>query len=160
MSGGPATVAIVGSGVLARAHARVVVAHPDLRLVAVVDQDEASGVALIDRIVRRFEGERAPLFADLESAIAAVDIDVIAVAEVAPVTDAADLAVTMGKVVVGGNPGSVARESGRWFAFDDALAAARTGTGDAAFADHLRQYESLLGSIGRGPLALTTGANA
>ena len=158
MTVAPATVAIVGSGALARAHARVVVAHPDLRLVAIVDQNEASGLALIEKIVRRFEGERAPLFADLDSALAAADVDVLAIAEATPVS--ADAAVAAGKVVLGGNPGPEAGKSGRWFAFDDALSVDRTGTGDAAFADHLRQYESLLGSIGRGPLALTTGANA
>lgn len=158
MTHGPATVAILGAGKLARTHARVVVAHPDLRLVAIVDPDPGAGAALVEWIVQRFEGERALFFADLDSALAALDIDIIVIGEVADRSVAA-AALAAGKVVVGGtHPGAGGR--GRWFAFDDASTAAQQGMVDAAFADHLRQYESILGSIGRGPVAAQAGAGA
>ncbi|WP_411721338.1 Gfo/Idh/MocA family oxidoreductase [Mycetocola sp.] len=155
----PATVAILGAGKLARTHARVVVAHPDLRLVAIVDPDAASGAALVESIVNRFEGERALLFADLDSALAALDIDIVAIGEVAD-SSVADAALAAGKVVVGGDPDPGGSEHGRWFAFDDAASAGRQGMVDAAFADHLRQYENVLSSIGRGPAAAMAGADA
>jgi hypothetical protein len=159
MTPGPATVAILGAGKLARTHARVVVAHPDLRLVAIVHPDAASGAALVERIVHRFEGERALLFADLDSALGALDIDIVAIGEVTD-SSAAGAALAAGKVVVGGDPYPGTDGPGRWFAFDDASSAARQGMVDAAFADHLRQYENVLGSIGRGPLAVQTDAGA
>jgi hypothetical protein len=159
MTPGPATVAILGAGKLARTHARVVVAHPDLRLVAIVDPDAASGAALIERIVHRFEGERALLFADLDSALTALDIDIVAIGEIED-SSAAGVAVAAGKTVVGGNRDSGAIGPGRWFPFDDASSADGRGTVDAAFTDHVRQYESVLGSIGRGPSAAMAGADA
>lgn len=149
MTAGPASVAILGTGELARAHARVAVAHPDLRLVAIVDPDAASGSALIERIVRRFEGERAAHYVDLAAALAAIDVDIVAIGEHTD-SSVAGTAVAAGRIVIGGNP---VTESGpgQWFPFDDARSAAGTPNADAAFAEHLRQYEVVLSCIGRGP---------
>jgi UDP-N-acetyl-2-amino-2-deoxyglucuronate dehydrogenase len=159
MTPAPATVAILGAGELARTHARVVVAHPDLHLVAIVDPDAEAGAALIARIVHRFEGERALLFADLDSALTALDIDIVAIGEVAD-SSIAGAALNAGKTVVGGEPNPGAIGPGRWFPFDNASSAERHGAVDAAFADHLRQYENVLSSIGRGPNAAMAGADA
>ncbi|MET4638944.1 Gfo/Idh/MocA family oxidoreductase [Mycetocola sp. 2940] len=158
MTPGPATVAILGAGTLARTHARVVVAHPDLRLVAIVDPDAASGAAMIERIVHRFEGERALLFADLDSALAALAIDIVAIGEIED-SSAAGQAVAAGKTVVGGNRDPGDSGPGRWFPFDDASSRDRQGSVDAAFSDHVRQYENVLSSMGRGPLAASSGAD-
>lgn len=150
MTRGPASVAILGTGELARAHARVAVAHPDLRLVAIVDPDAASGSALIERIVRRFEGERAELYPDLDAVLAAIDVDIVAVGDVDDTT-VAGAAVAAGRTVIGGEPVAGSSGPGQWFPFDDARSAAGSPNADAAFTEHLRQYETVLSSIGRGP---------
>jgi hypothetical protein len=144
MTGGPATVAIFGSGELARMHARVVVAHPDLRLVSIIERDSESGEALIETVVHRFEGERALLYADSDTALASEQIDIVANPGDASVADAL---IAAGRIVIGGNPGASARASGRWFPFGDGLPAHLQGSLDAAFADHLRQYERVLGCV-------------
>lgn len=154
MSGAPAKVAIVGTGAIARAHARVAVAHPDLSLVALVGADEREGVALAGEIVQRFEGDRPRRFPDLSAALGATVIDIVALVD--GTSHVADLAREAGVAVVGGPEPIGDQGSGRWFPFD----AGRCGTGDddAAFADHLRQYEGILGRIGFGPLADRAGA--
>ena len=155
MSGAPAQVAIVGSGELARAHARVAVAHPDLRLVAVVDQDRASATVLAQDIVNRLEGERPALFADLVSALAAVDVDIIAVGRTGRVEATA---IETGKPVIGGDEPSSNAE--RWFEFAPGIGPLNVTDDDAAFASHLRQYERVLGLVGFGPDTVRVGAGS
>ena len=156
MSGSPALVAIVGSGELARAHARVAVAHPDLRLVALIG-DERSGQALADDVVNRFEGERPRLFPDLAAALDATAIHIVAIGVLDDASSTATAAVGAGAAVVGGRalPDG---ETATWFPFDAGRSDGRNAD-DAAFADHLRQYEGILGRIGFGPLADRAGAH-
>jgi hypothetical protein len=146
MSGGPARVAVIGSGDLARAHARVAVAHPDLRLVALVSADQRAAMALAEMVVLRLEGERPAVFPDLERTLASVDVDIVAVGE-AEISAAEALG--LGKPVVGGV--APADGTGPWFSFESGPYAGTDG--DAAFASHLRQYESVLGRLGFGPSA-------
>jgi hypothetical protein len=157
MSVGPARVAIVGSGELSQSHARVVVAHPDLRLVALITEDAPAGRVFADDIVRRFEGEHPPVFRTLGSALQAVDVDVVAVCETDDDTVAA--AAQAGKAIIGGSARGTAAAAGRWFPFSVTPDPRGGGLGDAAFAEHLRQYESMLGRLGFGPPAQQVGEN-
>lgn len=159
MSDALAAVAIVGSGEVARAHARVAVAHPDLVLVALVGADERAATALADEVVQHFEGERPRRFSDLASALAAGTIDIVAIGEVDGVSDAAAVAVLGGAIAVGGPVPAEGIGPGRWFPFEISRSAGGSAD-DAAFADHLRQYESILGRIGFGPLADQMGVRA
>lgn len=143
MSARIATVAVAGSGDLAEAHARVAVAHPDLRLVALIDADLAAATGLAEKVVSRFEGERPPIFPDLVTALGSVDIDLVALAGFDDGT--ASAAARAGKAIVGGDP---ALDHGLWFPF---AANAPTGADDSAFTDHVRQYEGVLGRLGFGP---------
>ncbi|MET0976003.1 MAG: Gfo/Idh/MocA family oxidoreductase [Leifsonia sp.] len=156
MNDAPARIAIVGSGALARAHARVAVAHPGLRLVAVVDPDKRSATLLAEDIVNRLEGERPALFPDLDSTLAAVDVDIVAVGDAGGLVDAA--AIATGKPVIGGAVPSSGAEA--WFAFAPGVGPLGVTDDDAAFASHLRQYERVLALIGFGPHAVQAGAGA
>ena len=158
MSGSPALVAIVGSGELARAHARVAVAHPDLRLVALIGTDEQSGQTLADDVVNRFEGERPRLFPDLAAALDATAIHIVAISVPDDASGTATAAVRAGTAVVGGRalPDG---DAATWFPFDAGPSDGRSAD-DVAFADHLRQYEGIIGQIGFGPLADQAGARS
>ena len=159
MNVSPATVAIVGSGELARAHARVAVAHPDLLLVALVGADERAATALADEVVQQFEGERPRRFSDLGSALHAAPIDIVAMGDMDDVDDASAVAVRAGAAVVGGPVPAGSAGPGRWFPFEIGRSPGGSAH-DAAFADHLRQYEGILGRIGFGPLADRVGVRA
>lgn len=138
----PAAVVVLGAGDLARAHARVIVAHPDLHLAAIVERDVARGTDLIDAVVRFYEGERPRLIADLDAALEELDVDIIAIG-----TDTAEsgaAALPGNKTVIGGDPQF---STGRWFPFDATPSTERDGASDAAFAAHLRQYEAVLHAL-------------
>ncbi|WP_166878398.1 Gfo/Idh/MocA family protein [Salinibacterium sp. ZJ450] len=75
----PLTVAIVGAGVIGRAHARVAVAHPALNLVAVIDSVTTQAEAVAEYVATDLEGPRPQTFPSLAAALASTHIDLVAI---------------------------------------------------------------------------------
>ncbi|MCC6856737.1 MAG: Gfo/Idh/MocA family oxidoreductase, partial [Microbacteriaceae bacterium] len=73
------TLAIIGCGMIGTVHANVVNAHPSLSVAALVDIDDNAAHKLADRIEQEHGAARPAIFRTLEDALAATDIDVVAV---------------------------------------------------------------------------------
>jgi UDP-N-acetyl-2-amino-2-deoxyglucuronate dehydrogenase len=72
-------VAIVGSGIIGHAHARVAIAHPRLRLVALVDVVPDQNDDLADYVEHELHAERPRGFGSLAEALVGTDIDLVVV---------------------------------------------------------------------------------
>ncbi len=132
----PLAVAIVGSGAVGRAHARVAVAHPDLRLVALVDPDLNRRQALADFVERILKGARPATFGALPEALDAFRIDVVAACARDVSRESIDDAIGSGtQAVIGSLLDQVV----------DDLPGDRLE--NQRFAAHLRQYEDFLEAI-------------
>jgi len=84
-------VAVVGAGVIAATHLKVVQARPDTELVAVVDPVTSAAEALADAAVAA-GGRRPAVFASLQEALTGTDIGLVAITT--PSFTHADLALT------------------------------------------------------------------
>jgi len=72
-------VAIVGAGIIGRVHARVAVAHPELRLVALVDPAEGHLAAAADYVELQLGADRPACYTSLADALADARIDVVVI---------------------------------------------------------------------------------
>jgi predicted dehydrogenase len=75
----PLTVALVGCGIIGVNHSRVIVRHPDLRIVALVDSVPEASHRLADLIVDELGAERPAEFASLGDALAASSVDLVVI---------------------------------------------------------------------------------
>ncbi|GAA1763603.1 Gfo/Idh/MocA family protein [Agromyces humatus] len=94
-------VAVVGAGVIGRAHARVAVAHPGLRLVSLVDRDADAARELARYVQVELEGDAPAIGDSLESVLADPTIDLVVVTTPSGShVEIAEAAVNAGKHVV------------------------------------------------------------
>jgi UDP-N-acetyl-2-amino-2-deoxyglucuronate dehydrogenase len=77
---GPLRVALVGAGIIGKAHARIAVAHPRLALVAIVNRTVHKGEELAAIVETELEGDRPAVFSTLRKALVVADIDIVVVA--------------------------------------------------------------------------------
>ncbi|WP_157156876.1 Gfo/Idh/MocA family protein [Diaminobutyricimonas sp. LJ205] len=75
----PLGVVLVGAGMIAKVHARVIVAHPALKLLGIADHASASAVALADFVETELESERPTLYVGVAGALADPAVDVVVV---------------------------------------------------------------------------------
>src|SRR5437763_13426859 len=71
-------VAIVGCGIIGRAHAKTVAERPDAIVTALVDSDAAARESLRDQLVELGEPE-PKLFEDLTAALSGSDVTLVAI---------------------------------------------------------------------------------
>lgn len=120
-------VAIVGAGIIGRVHARVVVAHPELRLAALVDPAEGQLAAAADYVEQQLGAERPAGYASLADALAAGHVDVVVIGTPSGLHVAlAEEAVRAGKHVIIEKPLDVSMPAARRLA---AVAAGARGLG-------------------------------
>lgn len=75
----PLAVALVGCGIIGVNHSRVIVRHPDLRIVALVDSVPEASHRLADLIADELGAERPAEFASLGDALAASSVDLVVI---------------------------------------------------------------------------------
>jgi len=117
-------VAVVGTGIIGRVHARVSVAHPRLRLVALVDLVESQRAGAADYVERQLGADRPAVYSSLADALADQDIDVVVIGTPSGThVELAEDAVLAGKHVVIEKPLDVSMQ--RAHRLGDAAADAR-----------------------------------
>lgn len=73
-------VAVVGTGIIGRVHARVITAHPRLRLTALVDPVEGQRTRAADYVEQQLGAERPPVYASLADALEGQEhIDIVVI---------------------------------------------------------------------------------
>ncbi|WP_394770495.1 Gfo/Idh/MocA family protein [Lacisediminihabitans sp.] len=75
----PLAVALVGCGIIGVNHSRVIVRHPDLRIVALVDSVPEASHRLADLIADELGAERPAEFSSLGDALAASEVDLVVI---------------------------------------------------------------------------------
>ncbi|MFZ7088404.1 Gfo/Idh/MocA family protein [Curtobacterium sp. RRHDQ10] len=119
----PVRLAIVGTGVIGRHHARVAAASPDLVVLALVDVDRSVAESVADEVAAT--GADRPVTATtIDAAIAATDVDLVAICAPSGMhVDLAAVAIAAGKHVVIEKPLDTTMPKGRRIA--ELAAAAR-----------------------------------